>query len=592
MERVRAILANVQKQLGHLSVTQKLLIASLCVLMLMTFFLVSQYAGAPATVALLPGGTGADQQKAAAFLGQRGMLFKVGADGKVMLTQDQRYIALAAMTKEQQLPGDKKLLFDGLIGTGSWIEPLADKQTKYTIALQNELARVIRSIPGIDDASVVISRPPDAGGIAAAAKKAVAQVSVFPVSGEGLDQRAVNALADLVAGSVSGLDVRDVVVVDVRNKRSYRAVTGDDLAGGGGTYIEQVAKVEKRIQDKLTEHLRFIPDAIVSVNAIVDAARRDSTKTMILPKGAGSLSIPTEETSTTDTSTNNSKGAAEPGAGSNIGMDINRGNGGSGSNTSNETSTVKSEAKFGTEEVHQRDASGRPTKINVTVSVPREYVAAIVKQKKSGAGAAGGTAGSVATPAEPTEDEIGKEFDSGVKTKIEEMISPLVETEGMGAVSGGAATQLVAGTVKAFLIPVAMVSVGGGGGSAKAGFMGGGGGGGFGSISAILENGLVKTAALGLLALFALGMMFSMVKKAGKSVPLPTAEELVGIPPALEPGTDVVGEAMEGDTAMQGIEVDDESLRTGKMLEEIGTLVKTNPSTAANVFNRWLTEEE
>ena len=592
MDRLRAILANVQKQLGQLSVTQKLLIASLCVVFLMTLFLVSQYTGTPELKALLPGGTGEDQQKAAAFLGQRGIAFKVAADGKIMLTQDQRYVALAAMAKEQQIPGDKKLLFEGLVTQMSWIEDLSTKQTKKNIALQNELARVIRGFPGIDDASVFIAPQPENGGIGAAAKKAVAQVAVFPASGQGLDQSTVNALADLVAGSVNGLDVRDVAVVDGRNKKSYRAVSGDDLASGGGTYIELVSKVEKRLQDKLAEHLRYIPDAIVSVNAIVDgAARRDRIINKVLPKGAGSENFPSEETTTLDTSTSGAKGAAEPGLGSNAAMDINRSSGGGSSpSTSNEKSTVMSSPKYGSEVVTERDASGRPTRINVTVSVPREYVAAILKQKKGGSA----TGGAATTPAaEPSDDEIGKEFDSGVKTKIEEAISPLVETEGMGAGAGGATTQLVAGTVKAFLIPVSMVSVGGGGaGGAKNSFLGGGGSSGIGSISAIMENGLVKTAVLGFFALIAMGMMFMMVKKAGKSAPLPTAEELVGIPPALEPGTDVVGEAMEGDTAMQGIEVDDDSLRTGKMLEEIGTLVKSNPQTAASVFNRWLTDSE
>ena len=54
----------------------------------------------------------------------------------------------------------------------------------------------------------------------------------------------------------------------------------------------------------------------------------------------------------------------------------------------------------------------------------------------------------------------------------------------------------------------------------------------------------------------------------------------------------MVGEAVEGDTAMQGIEVDDESLKTGKMIEEIGALVKSNPASAAGVFNRWLSDHE
>jgi flagellar biosynthesis/type III secretory pathway M-ring protein FliF/YscJ len=83
-----------------------------------------------------------------------------------------------------------------------------------------------------------------------------------------------------------------------------------------------------------------------------------------------------------------------------------------------------------------------------------------------------------------------------------------------------------------------------------------------------------------------------MVRKAGRAPALPTAEELVGIPPALAPGSDLVGEADESDTAMSGIEVDDDELRTQKMLEQVSELVKSNPSSAATVFNRWMTPEE
>ena len=79
-----------------------------------------------------------------------------------------------------------------------------------------------------------------------------------------------------------------------------------------------------------------------------------------------------------------------------------------------------------------------------------------------------------------------------------------------------------------------------------------------------------------------------MARKATRAGALPTAEELVGIPPALEPNSDVVGEADETETAMPGIEVDPQRLKTGKMLEEVGQLVKSNPHAAASVFNRWL----
>ena len=408
MDKLRLVLANVQKQLTKLTVTQKLLIATLCIVFLMTLFLVSQYAGAPTMVALLPGGTGEDQQKAVEFLQQRGFNYKVATDGKVMLMPDQRYLALGAMTKEQALPGDKRLLFQDLAVSGgsTWLEPLSDKQMKQNYALQNELARVIRAIPGVDDASVFISHPADNGGIGAAAKKPVAQVAVFPPSGQGLDQPTVNALADLVAGSVSGLDPRDVAVIDGRNRRSYRAVSAEDLAAGAARTSSRSRGSRSACRKKIAEHLgKFNPDAIVSVNAIVDAAKRESVTTKVLGKGDGTVSVPVEETTSTETSTNTSKGGGEAGLQTNIGMSVNGAGSRSGTSTSHETSTVKSAVKIGETRLSQRDASGRPTKINVTVSVPREYVVAIVKQKKAGAGgAAGGARAGGATEADRPRD--------------------------------------------------------------------------------------------------------------------------------------------------------------------------------------------
>jgi len=108
----------------------------------------------------------------------------------------------------------------------------------------------------------------------------------------------------------------------------------------------------------------------------------------------------------------------------------------------------------------------------------------------------------------------------------------------------------------------------------------------------MLDGGIVKPVALGALVLLSLGMMVSMVRKASRQPALPSAEELVGIPPALEPNNDVVGEADETQTAMTGIEIDDESLKASKMLEEVATLVKNNPSQASQVFNRWVNTEQ
>lgn len=574
MEQVRRILANIGGVLGRLGPSQRLLIGSLAVVMLMSLFLVSQYAGSPEMVPVLSGGTSEDQQRVAGYLESQGIAYKTQA-GRIMVPVEKQYAVLAQLQRASALPADKRLLFASLQDSQDWMRSRTQLDQRYTIALSNELAQVIRNFPGVTDASVFISNPP-ATGLGAAARKPSAQVTVFTRAGTPLDQASVDALADLVAGSVSGLDVSNVRIVDGTNRRRYRANQPGDFAAS--SYLEQAAKFEERIQSKIVEHLSpFIPNVIVSVNAIIDASRKESRTDSVLPKGEGTQSLLKSESTTTTTSSD-STGSAEPGVGSNIALDITRGSGGSRNSTSSETTETEIENIPGRKVETRVDALGKPLKINVAVSVPRDYVTQVIAARSSGAPASGGSG---AAPAAPSDDEVNRVWELE-RPKIEATLRPLIETEVTQGAAGAAAS---AGSLVVSLIPIAIVSPAGTGGGSTAGLGGILGGGG-------LVNGtLVKQIGLGGLAALSIGLMLLMVRRAGRAPALPTAEELVGIPPALEPGSDLVGEAEETDTAMPGIEVDDQELKTAKMLEQVSELVKSNPAGAASVFNRWVTPE-
>jgi flagellar biosynthesis/type III secretory pathway M-ring protein FliF/YscJ len=120
--------------------------------------------------------------------------------------------------------------------------------------------------------------------------------------------------------------------------------------------------------------------------------------------------------------------------------------------------------------------------------------------------------------------------------------------------------------------------------------LGSGGGGSGGGVFG-LPGGLIDKAILGALALTAVGLMISMVRKSGKTPDLPTAEELVGLPPALDAKSDLIGEADETDTPMAGIEVGEEEVHSQKVLEQVQELVEKTPDSAAKMLNRWITVE-
>jgi flagellar biosynthesis/type III secretory pathway M-ring protein FliF/YscJ len=368
------------------------------------------------------------------------------------------------------------------------------------------------------------------------------------------------------------MEATRVNITDGTTGRHYTAQADHDFAAS--SYMEHVAKYEDYVRNKLASHLAYIRGVSVAVNAQVDVRRTESRSRTIKPKGAGSETLTSKETSSTVESTQASESAA-PGLRSNVTMSIDQG-GGAGGSDSQETSETEYSTRFGEVEEAVVDPRGMATKINAAIGVPRDYVMALWQQ---------------ANPSNtnaPTDADLKPIFDTE-KARLEADLSPLIETDPR-------ATDAEAGAVKAGTVVVSMIPVPLPGGTGGGGFGGSEGTGGkaglMGSLSSLAMSGWVKTVALGALALVSLAMMMLMVRKASKPAPMPSAEELVGLPPALATNNDLIGEADEGDTAMLGIEVDDETLKTQKMIEEVSEMVKTRPTDAAALLQRWVQTED
>ena len=58
--------------------------------------------------------------------------------------------------------------------------------------------------------------------------------------------------------------------------------------------------------------------------------------------------------------------------------------------------------------------------------------------------------------------------------------------------------------------------------------------------------------------------------------------------PVLDTGNELVGEVGSGGNTLDGMELDDDAIRTQQMLEQVSSLVKENPDSAATLVKRWL----
>ncbi len=577
MDRFRTILATIHKQLGALGATQRLLIGSLAVILLMTLFLVSQYAGRATLVPLLPSASPEDQTRAVAAL-EAADLGVRAVDGKAMVPPANRSQAIAQLNQSGALPRDTTMVFENISEKLSWTNPRETNRAIYKTMLENELAAVLTEHPGVRIAKVFLDIP-EPGGIGQAAALPKAAVTLFTDSGGGVDQATVDAAARLVSGAVARLDVARVTVTDGSTGRA-RKVT-DDAMMAPTAAREAATLVERQFQEKIYSIVRYIDGVVVEVTADLDLRRVASQETRYLNPKDGTVSVLKSEKSLTDTDTRATR-AGEPGVRSNVQAEINAGAAAGLDRTEKSESETENEVRVGSRVSQITDPGGGPTRLVATVSVPRGYVIAAIQSEKA---AAGGAPGPGAPPAPaPSEAEVQARFDAERKS-IEEAVRPHLQartTEG----------QLVPGEVM-----VALVAGEGGIASAPprrgTGAAGSGGGGG-GAVATILAygGGIIDKVVLGALALVAVGMMFLMVRKAGKKVELPTPEQLVGLPPALATKSDLVGEADESETPIEGIEVGEDEIKAGKLREQVSELIKKSPEIAGNMLNRWVSANE
>lgn len=558
MDQLRRVMTQIQQQIGKMTAAQKLLLASLAVIAVMTLFLVSQYAAKPAMVDLMSAGSEVDTVRALQSAGFKAEVI----DGRVVLPEGQQRAAVSYLAETGNLPGDTTLLFANLIGSQDWKASSQQHRQQYNIALQNELSANIARFAGVSKASVILDIP-ETTGLGRASKPATASVVVFAAGSGGLPQNMVDAVARLVSGAVSGLDPERVQVIDGSTGRA-RKVSSEESASSS-RYLEYAAQVEKHTREKIEGLFGHIPNVIVSVTAHVDITSVQSTENLFAPSGDGSVALVSSEKKTDSTSRQASRGA-EAGVRSNQAVSINQG-GGSGTSSEQNLGDTEFATAIGSRTKTVLDPRGMPTRLSASVIIPQEYITKVIEL---------GRVSEDGAEPQPVTQAQAEAFFATAKANLESLVRPhLVSIDDAG--------QVVQGELSLQMSPMGGFAMNPAGGQSVGmlGSLTGGGG--------MLAGGgrLVETVLVGVLAVIALGMMAIMVKRTSKSIELPDAERLVGIPAELVTGGELIGEAGEGEHVMTGIEVDEQLVEVQHLREQVAELIKQDPESAAGLVERW-----
>lgn len=197
--------------------------------------------------------------------------------GQVMVPRDQvasARLKLAANGVTERMPTGIESL-DNLseITTSQFME-----SNRYTHAVEGELAKTIMTINGVVRARVHLAIPERT--LFVGRKEQTPTASVVLDLTRNIDAEQVKAIANLVSGSITGMDPKSVRIVDQKGTLLSEAYDDDPMVGSGSKQLEYISKIESRISRRASQMLIPIlgqDNFIVEVSANVDFSQVEET---------------------------------------------------------------------------------------------------------------------------------------------------------------------------------------------------------------------------------------------------------------------------------------------------------------------------
>lgn len=230
--------------------------------------------------------------------------YQLADNGSTIMVPEKQASEIRLELANAGLPEQSKFSFDSL-NTLRLGETDSDRRLRYVLGLQNELENTLKTLTGVQDARVHTVMP-EPSLFVDNQKPTTVAVTLKLVPSTSLSDEQVRAIANLMAGSIEGLQIENVTIVDTNGN-----VLSDVLGNSGdpnrltGTQYQLQQMVEEDTRKSVQSMLDMVlgrGKTVVRINAALDF---DQIKRTIQTNGPGALlsEQSTEETNTNDSGT-------------------------------------------------------------------------------------------------------------------------------------------------------------------------------------------------------------------------------------------------------------------------------------------------
>jgi flagellar M-ring protein FliF len=445
----------------------------------------------------------------------------------------------AALVEGGSLPNRWPEELEKSLADGGLFQSKAQFQAKLDIVLGRELARVLRKLPGIEEASVKWARS-NPGRWRRTGSKVTALVSVRPRGGHELSMRNIQSLRYAAAAMVPDLQPKYVTVLNQRTGDAYTA--DDEDSPYNDRSLQKARDYAHDFERQIRNALSYIPGVLVTVNVDLDNLKRsiERKRTVDAKPVIVNETVQTKLITSSDQST-----PAEPGAGPNQPRQLSTQAGNQQTQKTDESNTKTISLPSVTVTETEMNAL-MPESVQVAISIPLAYVRTVAlagKPSPEDAATSGDESQTTVTPAELEQAE------TDIKQRLQPQVMKLIPIK--SAADAVDISFHIPGEPDVETVQVSFIDTA----SATAGRWGG---------------------AIGL-ALFALWALWMLNKSMSR---LPAAEE---------EGHDLAGIALAPQTSLTNAE-DNQELEEPEATQrdKLQSVVRDDPEMAAAVLSKWL----
>ncbi|MFA5865085.1 MAG: flagellar M-ring protein FliF C-terminal domain-containing protein [Phycisphaerae bacterium] len=543
MEFIKKNLVQLREQLKNLSLSQKLLFVMILAVMAICIFWTISWTAQPEMVAMLDQSlSDTEIARIQNKLDQSDAYYKV-TNGRILVKRQDRDRLIARLQMDRALPADMTESWKKLILEADMWLPQEDRQNRWQLAKEQRLAQIVQYMDKVQQAYVIVNAGSKRLLSDGPSSDPSASVSIQMEPGTKPNKALIIAIADMVSGAVDRLS-RDRVSI-IADGVSYK-VPGEN-SPFTGDLLENRQENERYFAKKIEQALG-INKALVEV--FVDMETETVQTEM---KKYGEPPLIREKTSDDSSEQKNING--EPGVRPNTGSSVAVGEPGGEKTSKTETENEYSVDRDVTHTI-KHNLPGTPKSLRATINVPYSYFADIYKQRTG-------------KTEKPKESDLEPIIASETKN-IQNKILPLINPADPASVTVSYYYDLMPTQP-----PIALASTG------------------TASLPQLAQYG--KPAGLVLLAFGSLVMVLMMLRKASGNVAMQGLEGVVTPnepTPMLDGDIGPVGEAAGSEGVLQGVEVDEETLRTRKMSEQVSTMVREDPDSAASLVRQWIIKDK